>query len=94
MPKLIYLLFLSFFTAVVGEVFFFTFIDPKQLYLFGEAVFWSPVMVYSIGFFMFWGLTGMTAALVALMLKPGAEVNREHLPLQRSAANGQGIGSA
>jgi hypothetical protein len=77
MPKWINLLFLSFFTAVAGEVFFFTFIDPKLLYLFGEPVDWSPVVVYSLGFFMFWCLTSMTAALVALMLKPGDEVNRE-----------------
>jgi hypothetical protein len=77
MPKWINLLFLSFFTAVAGEAFFFTFIDPKLLYLFGEPVYWSPMVVYSLGFFMFWALTGLTAALVALMLKPGAEVNRE-----------------
>jgi len=35
------------------------------------------MVVYSLGFFMFWALTGITAALVALMLKPGEEVNRE-----------------
>ncbi|PKO36887.1 MAG: hypothetical protein CVU33_15990 [Betaproteobacteria bacterium HGW-Betaproteobacteria-6] len=81
MPKWINLLFLSFFTAVAGEAFFFTFIDPKLLYLFGEPVYWSPMVVYSLGFFMFWALTGLTAALVALMLKPGDEVNREHHPL-------------
>lgn len=79
MSKWINLLFLSFFTAAAGEVFFFTFIDPKLLYLFGEPVEWSPVVVYSLGFFMFWGLTGVTAALVALMLKPGEEVNQGHL---------------
>ena len=77
MPPWINLLFLSFFTAVVGEVFFFTCIDPQQLYLFGQPVNWSPAMVYSLGFFMFWALTGLTSALVALMLKPGDEVNRE-----------------
>ena len=93
MSKLINLLMLSFFTAVAGEAFFFTFIDPKLLYLFGEPVYWSPMVVYSLGFFMFWGLTGLTAALVALMLKPGEEVNREH-HLPRSNPNGEGVGSA
>jgi hypothetical protein len=34
-------------------------------------------MIYSLGFFMFWALTGLTAALVALQLKPGTAVNRE-----------------
>lgn len=77
MSKGFYLLWLSFFTAIFGETVFFALIDPKQLYLFGEPVYWSPTMVYSVGFFMFWSLTGLTAALVGLMLKPGAEVNRE-----------------
>lgn len=77
MSKWFNLLWLSFFTAIVGETAFFALIDPKQLYLFGEPVYWSPVMVYSVGFFMFWGLTALTAALVGLMLKPGAEVNQE-----------------
>lgn len=88
MPKWINLLFLSFFTAVVGEVFFFTLIDPKELYLFGEPVYWSPMAVYSLGFLMFWALTGLTAALVALMLKPSEEVNRGHMHQPQSAQNG------
>lgn len=45
MPKWINLLFLSFATAAAGEAFFFTFIDPKLLYLFGEPVNWSPTVV-------------------------------------------------
>ena len=88
MPKWINLLFLSFFTAIAGEAFFFTFIDPKLLYLFGEPVDWSPVVVYSLGFFMFWCLTGLTAALVALLLKPSDEVNQEHHQHPPSAQNG------
>lgn len=76
MSKTIHLLLLSFFTAVLGETFFFAVIDPQQLYLFGEAVSWSREVVYSVGFFMFWSLTALTAGLVALMLKPAAEVNR------------------
>jgi hypothetical protein len=94
MPKWINLLFLSFFTAVAGEAFFFTFIDPKLLYLFGEPVDWSPMVIYSVGFFMFWALTGLTAALVALMLKSGDEVNREHHPLPHSARSEESAGSA
>jgi len=94
-PKWINLLILSFFTAIAGEVFFFTLIDPKLLYLFGEPVYWSPMAVYSVGFFMFWGLTGMTAALVVMMLKLGTELNREHLQQRSHAApNGKGVGSA
>jgi hypothetical protein len=77
MSKSIKLLWLSFMTALLGEAAFFILIDPQQLYLFGEPVSWQPTMVYSAGFFMFWSLTALTAALVALMQKPGEEVNRE-----------------
>ncbi|WP_265949582.1 hypothetical protein [Dechloromonas sp. A34] len=77
MSHWIKLLWLSFFTAVLGETVFFAVIDPQLLYLFGQPVDWPPMVVYSVGFFMFWGLTALTAALVALLQKPGEEVNRE-----------------
>jgi hypothetical protein len=77
MSKSIHLLSLSFFTAILGETVFFAVIDPQLLYLFGEPVSWSPMGVYSVGFVLFWSLTALTAGLVALMLKPGAAVNRE-----------------
>lgn len=77
MSKSIQLLMLSFFTAILGETVFFAVIDPQLLYLFGEPVEWSPMVVYSMGFFMFWSLTALTAGLVVLMLKPGAAVNQE-----------------
>lgn len=77
MSKWINLLGISFFTAAVGETVFFAVIDPQLLYLFGKPVSWSPMMVYSVGFFMFWSLTALTAALVAWLQKPGEAVNRE-----------------
>lgn len=75
MSKWIYFLWPSFAAAACGEVFFFTFIDPKELYLFGQPVYWSPIAVYSVGFFMFWGLTGLTTVLAHFFHKPAAEIN-------------------
>lgn len=77
MSNWIKLLMSSFFTAILAEIVFFAVIDPQLLYLFGKPVSWSPMVIYSGGFFMFWALTALTAALVALMLKPAEEVNRE-----------------
>ena len=77
MSKWIHLLSLSFFTAILGETVFFAVIDPQLLYLFGEPVEWSPMVVYSVGFFMFWSLTALTAGLVVLMQKSATEVNHE-----------------
>lgn len=75
MLKWINILWQSFLTATLGEVVFFVIIDPQELYLMGEPVRWSPMAVYSVGFFMFWALTSLTAALVVFMQKPAAEVN-------------------
>ena len=79
MSHSIKLLWLSFLTALLGETTFFILIDPQQVYLFGEPVpvSWPPMLVYSAGFFMFWSLTALTAALVSLMQKSSEEVNRE-----------------
>lgn len=76
MLRWINILWLSFLTAALGEIVFFVFIDPKELYLLGEPVRWSPMAVYSVGFFMFWSLTALTAALTAFMEKPAHDINR------------------
>lgn len=70
MPKWISVLWLSFLTAILGEVVFFVLIDPQELYLMGKPVHWSPMAVYSVGFFMFWSLTALTAALCFFIQKP------------------------
>ena len=87
MSKWINLLWLSFLTATLGETAFFAIIDPQQLYLFGEPVSWSPVAVYSVGFFMFWSLTALTAVLVSWLQKTGEEVNHEPEIRARHARN-------
>lgn len=94
MSKWINSLWLSFFTAALGETAFFALIDPKQLYLFGEPVSWSPMVIYSGGFFMFWGLTALTAAVVTLMQKPGEEINREPEIRARRAREKASMGPA
>lgn len=76
MVKWVNILWQSFLTAALGELVFFVFIDPQELYLLGEPVRWSPMAVYSVGFFMFWSLTALTAALAVFMQKPASEVNR------------------
>lgn len=76
MLKWINILWQSFMTAVLGELVFFVFIDPQELYLMGEPVHWSPMAVYSVGFLMFWSLTALTAALAVFMQKPGSAANQ------------------
>lgn len=78
MVKWISILWLSFLTAVLGELAFFILVDPQELYLLGKPVHWSPIAVYSAGFLMFWALTALTAALTAFVGKPSSEVNKSH----------------
>lgn len=74
--KWILVLWPSFLVAGVAEIVFFTVIDPQELYLFGEAVDYSPVATYSIGFFGFW-LACASSSLLTLFLQRGAgEINR------------------
>lgn len=82
--KWVHVLWPSFVAAIFGEVFFFAFIDPKELYLLGEPVRWSPIAVYSIGFFMFWALTGLTTALTHFFDKPASEINGPIAPVSGS----------
>ncbi|MBS1189707.1 MAG: hypothetical protein H6R10_1499 [Rhodocyclaceae bacterium] len=83
MLKWVNMLWLSFLTAILGETVFFALIDPQELYLMGEPVYWSPMAVYSVGFFMFWSLTALTAALTLFMQKPASEINGHRAPVQR-----------
>ena len=76
MSKWINLLFLSFFTATLGEFFFFAFIDPQTLYLLGQPVVWPPLMVYSVGFFMFWVATASSSLFTWILLRPASRFNR------------------
>lgn len=82
MLKWIFILWPSFVTAALGEIVFFAFIDPQELYLMGKPVSWSPVAVYSVGFLMFWALTALTASLCFFFQKPASEIN--HPPRAQS----------
>lgn len=75
MPKWMHILWPSFLTSILGETVFFALIDPKELYLLGEAVRWSPIAVYSTGFMLFWGLTSLTSALCFFFQRPAADFN-------------------
>lgn len=76
MLKWILVLWPSFITASLGEIAFFALIDPAQLYLMGKPVDWDPISVYSVGFFMLWTLTALTAALNLLLQTPAPEIKR------------------
>lgn len=67
----------SFLMAGVLEMVVFAFVDPTQLQLFGgELLDWSPTAVYTVAFFLFWGLIAVSSALTGLLELDAAELNR------------------
>lgn len=63
----------AFLMAGVMEMLVFAFVDPTQLHLFGGAPLdWSPTSVYTVAFFLFWGVIAAAASLTEL-LELGAE---------------------
>ena len=62
----------AFLMAGVLEMLTFAVVDPGSLHWFGAAAIeWSRSTVYSVSFFIFWGVIASSAALTALLEGPG-----------------------
>ncbi|MBT9517716.1 hypothetical protein [Methyloversatilis discipulorum] len=57
----------SFLVAAVAETVFFSLINPRELYLLGEPVHFSPLATYTIGFFGFWCVAGASSLISSWM---------------------------
>jgi hypothetical protein len=67
----------AFLMAGVLEMLVFSFVDPRQLRAFGgELLDWSPTAVYTVAFFVFWGVIAVASALTELLAAPAGEINR------------------
>jgi len=65
----------SFVVAVVGELIFFTVIDPAELYFLGAQVELGPLATYSIGFLLFWALAAASSSFTAFLLRTAGDIN-------------------
>ena len=54
----------------------FAVLDPEMLTLFGERAGWSRYAVYTVTFFIFWGVIMVSSALTLLLAMSPAELNR------------------
>ena len=77
MRELTAVLWPSFVTAVVGELLFFTVIDPAELYFLGTQVDLGPLATYSIGFLLFWALAGASSAFTVFLLRTADDINED-----------------
>lgn len=75
--RLMWILWPSFIVGGVAEAVFFTLIDPQELYLLGEPVYWPPTAVYSVGFFLFWLVAAASSAFTCFLQRSATDVNQQ-----------------
>ena len=65
----------AFLVAAVLEMVVFALVDPGDLHWSGSPLSLSREAVYTLAFFVFWGLTMASSALTMLLSLPASEVN-------------------
>ena len=80
MRQLMAILWPAFVMAVVGELLFFTVIDPAELYFLGRQVELGPLATYTIGFVLFWALSAASSAFTYFLLRTADEINGDPFP--------------
>ncbi|HEY1392054.1 MAG TPA: hypothetical protein VFV25_01680 [Methylibium sp.] len=79
--RLMWIAWPAFLMAGVLEMVVFALVDPQTLRWFGDTLELSRSAVYTLGFFLFWGATGLSSALTTLLAASPFEVNRCPLPI-------------
>jgi hypothetical protein len=75
MQRLLWVVWPSFIVAGVAEGLFFTVINPQELYFFGEAVHFSTLATYSIGFLAFWAICAGSSLFTCFLQRTPDEIN-------------------
>jgi len=71
----------AFLMAGVLEMLVFAVVDPQQLHWFGaEPIDWPSGAVYTLSFFMFWGVIATSGALTQLLELPPSGAGSAELP--------------
>lgn len=78
--RLMWIAWPAFLVAGVLEVLVFAMVDPQDLQWFGQPLDWSRQAVYTVAFFVFWGITMVSSTLTTLLAMSPFEVNRCPLP--------------
>lgn len=74
--RLMWIAWPAFLAAGVLEMLVFAFVDPHELHWLGQALQWPAMAVYSVAFFVFWGVAMGACAMTALLALTPAELNR------------------
>lgn len=66
----------AFLLAAVLEMLVFAMVDPSDLHGFGgQPLDWSRQAVYTVAFFVFWGVTAASSALSVLLTRTSSGFN-------------------
>jgi hypothetical protein len=66
----------AFLVAAMLEMVVFALVDPSDLHWFGSPLALSREAVYTLAFFVFWGLAMASSALTTLLAAPSSDINR------------------
>ena len=69
----------AFLMAGVVEMLIFAVVDPETLHSFGQPLQLSRVGMYTLAFFIFWGIIMASSALTTMLSLSAAEVNSQPL---------------
>lgn len=74
--RLMWIVWPAFLAAGVLEMLVFAVVDPQELHWNGQSLLWSREAIYTVAFFLFWGVAIVSNGLTALLAMPSEEVNR------------------
>ena len=78
--RLMWIAWPAFMMAAVLEILVFAMVDPQDLHWFGQPIALSRQGVYTVAFFLFWGIAMVSSGLTTLLAMSPFEVNRCPLP--------------
>lgn len=82
LQKLMWIAWPAFLVAGVLEMLVFAMVDPQDLHWFGRPLELSRQGIYTVAFFVFWGVTMLSSALTTLLAMSPFELNQCPLPPQ------------
>ena len=85
--KLMWVLWPAFLAAGVLEMLVFAVIDPEDMRWMGQPLTWPRQAIYSLGFFVLWGLTAVASSLSLMLSRSGESVNLEGEAAMREDAS-------
>jgi len=73
--RLMWIVWPAFLMAGTLEILVFAMVDPRDIQWFGAPAVWSREAIYTVAFFVFWGIAIVSGVLTTLLSMPPSEIN-------------------